>query len=122
MQMKIQIGSLAKERLVESLGNRPGFFKLFYDTEGCGCNGVIVILITDKPDQFDIEIETNLVPFLVDPKQQHNLDETMRLEAEENYPAFKLSSDSNLLSSNIRIRDIRGDNHTLNNTTECLIK
>lgn len=121
--MEIQIGSLAKERLVESLGNRPGFFKLFYDTEGCGCNGVIVILITDKPAQFDIEIETNLTlaPFLVDPKQQHNLDETMRLEAEENYPAFKLSSDSSLFSSNIRIRDVRGTADTLSSLNECLL-
>lgn len=119
--MEIQIVSLAKERLEESMGDRPGFFKLFYDTEGCGCNGVIVILIVDKPNPLDIEITTNLTPFLVDPKQQHNLDDTMRLEAEENYPAFKLSSDSSLFSSNIRIRDIRGDNNPLNNATNCPI-
>ncbi|GGH19689.1 iron-sulfur cluster biosynthesis family protein [Paenibacillus segetis] len=119
--MEIQIGSLAKERLAESLGDGPGFFKLFYDTEGCGCNGVIVILIVDKPNPLDVEITTNLSPFLVDPKQQHNLDEFMRLEAEENYPAFKLSSDSSLFSSNIRIRDVRGDHNPLNNSNQCQI-
>lgn len=105
--MELHISTLAKERLLKSLGDQPGYFKLFYDTEGCGCNGVIVILIVDQPDQFDVEIDTNLLPFLVDPKQQHNLDESMKLDSEENYPAYKLSSDSNSFGSNIRVRDIR---------------
>ncbi|MDP4098689.1 iron-sulfur cluster biosynthesis family protein [Paenibacillus sp. P96] len=81
--------------------------KLFYDTEDCGCNGVVVILIVDGPNATDITFQTDPFEFLVDPQQKPLFDETLRLQADENYPSFKLSSDSNIYSSNIRIRDVR---------------
>lgn len=106
--MHIQITDLAAKRLTESLNDQPGYFKVFYDMEGCGCNGIIVILIVDEPADLDTQIETNLVPFYVDPKQQLNLEQHMKLNTEENYPSFTLSSDSSVLSSNVRVRDNRG--------------
>lgn len=105
--MHIQITDLAAARLQESLGQQPGQFKVFYDTEGCGCNGVIVILIVDAPDRLDQRIDSNVTPFYVDAKQQFNLDQQMKLDAEPNYPSFVLSSDSGVLSSNVRVRDVR---------------
>ncbi|WP_306431092.1 hypothetical protein [Paenibacillus sp. XY044] len=41
--MIILIDPYTEEKLVKSLAGRPGFFKLFYDTENCGCNGVLAI-------------------------------------------------------------------------------
>ncbi|WP_440119192.1 iron-sulfur cluster biosynthesis family protein [Paenibacillus sp. QZ-Y1] len=105
--MHIQITDLAVKRLTESLNDQPGYFKVFYDMEGCGCNGIIVILIVDEPSALDVQIETNLVPFYVDPKQQLNLEQHMKLNTEENHPSFTLSSDSGVLSSNVRVRDTR---------------
>lgn len=105
--MHIQITDLAAARLTESLNDRPGYFKVIYDMEGCGCNGIIAILIVDEPEALDVQIETNLVPFYVDPKQQLNLEQHMKLDTEPNYPSFKLSSDSGVLSSNVRVRDAR---------------
>lgn len=105
--MHIQITDLAAARLTESLNDQPGYFKVFYDTEGCGCNGILVLLIVDEPAALDEQIETNLVPFYVDPKQQLNLEQHMKLDTEENYPSFTLSSDSGVLSSNVRVRDTR---------------
>ncbi|QLG41027.1 MULTISPECIES: iron-sulfur cluster biosynthesis family protein [unclassified Paenibacillus] len=105
--MHIQITDLAAARLTESLNDQPGYFKVIYDMEGCGCNGIIAILIVDKPEALDVQIETNLVPFYVDPKQQLNLEQHMKLDTEPNYPSFKLSSDSGVLSSNVRVRDAR---------------
>lgn len=105
--MHIQITDLAAARLTESLNDQPGYFKVFYDTEGCGCNGILVLLIVDEPGALDEQIETNLVPFYVDPKQQLNLEQHMKLDTEENYPSFTLSSDSGVLSSNVRVRDTR---------------
>lgn len=105
--MNIQLNALTTEKLKENLGEQPGYFKLFFDTEGCGCNGVIVIQIISKPHATDIEVQKEPFVFFVDRQQESLFDEQMRLEADENYPSFKLSSDSNLLGNNIRVQDIR---------------
>ncbi|AWV33668.1 iron-sulfur cluster biosynthesis family protein [Paenibacillus sp. FSL H7-0716] len=105
--MFIQLNSLTTEKLNENLGERPGYFKLFFDTEGCGCNGVIVIQIISEPLATDIEVQKEPFTFFVDRQQESLFDEQMRLEADENYPTFKLSSDASLLGNNIRVKDIR---------------
>ncbi|GGH53303.1 hypothetical protein GCM10008014_20870 [Paenibacillus silvae] len=105
--MHIQITDLAAQRLTESLNDQPGYFKVFYDMEGCGCNGIVVLLIVDEPAALDEQIETNLVPFYVDPKHQLNLESSMKLDAQANYSAYTLSSDSGVISSNLRLRDAR---------------
>ncbi|WP_313636895.1 iron-sulfur cluster biosynthesis family protein [Paenibacillus sp. FSL K6-0276] len=105
--MFIQLNPLTIEKLKENLGERPGYFKLFFDTEGCGCNGVIVIQIISEPYATDIEVQKEPFTFFVDRQQESLFDEQMRLEADEHYPSFRLSSDSSLLGSNIRVRDIR---------------
>lgn len=105
--MYIQLTPLTTEKLKEGLGEQPGYFKLFVDTEGCGCNGVIVIQIIKEPLATDIEVQKEPFAFYVDRQQESLFDEQMRLEADENYPSFRLSSDSSLLGSNIRINDIR---------------
>ncbi|MCK6073671.1 iron-sulfur cluster biosynthesis family protein [Paenibacillus silvae] len=105
--MHIQITDLAAQRLTESLNDQPGYFKVFYDMEGCGCNGIVVLLIVDEPAALDEQIETNLVPFYVDPKHQLNLESSMKLDSQANYSAYTLSSDSGVISSNLRLRDAR---------------
>lgn len=105
--MFIQLNSQTIEQLEKSLGERSGYFKLFFDTEGCGCNGVIVIQIISEPLATDIEVQKEPFTFFVDRQQESLFDEQMRLEADENYPSFRLSSDSSLLGSNIRVKDIR---------------
>lgn len=62
--MFIQLNSLTTEKLNENLGERPGYFKLFFDTEGCGCNGVIVIQIISEPHATDIEVQKEPFTFL----------------------------------------------------------
>lgn len=105
--MFIQLNSQTIEKLEKSLGERSGYFKLFFDTEGCGCNGVIVIQVISVPHATDIEVQKEPFTFFVDRQQESLFDEQMRLEADENYPSFRLSSDSSLLGSNIRVKDIR---------------
>lgn len=105
--MNIEFNMLTKERLQESLGDRPGYFKLFYDVEGCGCNGVLVLLIVKEPYDTDVKVQAEPFSFLVDGRQESLFDATMRLEADVNYPSFKLTSDSSFFSSNIKITDTR---------------
>ena len=105
--MIIKLNDLTTKRLEESFGDQPGYFKIFYDTEGCGCNGVIVILIVSEPLHTDIEIQKEPFVFLCDRQQESLFDEVMRLEADENYPSYKLTSDSSLFSNNISLKDTR---------------
>ncbi|WP_019911105.1 iron-sulfur cluster biosynthesis family protein [Paenibacillus sp. HW567] len=105
--MYIQLDTLASKRLEEHLAEQSGYLKLFYDTEGCGCNGVLVIQIVSEPNNTDIVIQREPFTFLCDRQQESLFDERMRLEADEHYPSFKLSSDSSLFSNNVRIQDLR---------------
>lgn len=105
--MHIQLNPLTTERLSQSLAGTPGQFKMFYDTEDCGCNGVLVIRIVNEPLPTDIVFQTEPFTFLCDLQQESLFDENMKLEAEEGYPAYKLTSDSSLFGSNIRVQDSR---------------
>ena len=105
--MNIQLNTLATDRLFRFLGDKPGHLKLFYDVEDCGCNGVLVIQIVDAPYPTDIAAQGEPFSFLVDAKQEPLFDDVMRLEADAEFPVFKLTSDSALFSSHIRIQDIR---------------
>jgi uncharacterized protein YqkB len=105
--MHIQPDTLASARLQESLTGQPGYFKLFYDTEDCGCNGVLVIQIVKEPNATDIVFQQEPFNFICDRQQESLFDEVMRLEAEPGYPSYKLTSDSTLFGSNVRVKDVR---------------
>ncbi|MEK5643422.1 MULTISPECIES: iron-sulfur cluster biosynthesis family protein [Paenibacillus] len=105
--MNILMDSYPEEKLAQSLAGRPGFFKLFYDTEDCGCNGVLAIEILEQPLDTDIKVTVEKFTFLVDRQQESLFDNVLKLEADRAYPSFKVSSDSALYSTNVRIRDAR---------------
>jgi uncharacterized protein YqkB len=105
--VKILFNEETAEKLQKSLGDRPGYFKLFYDVEDCGCNGVLVIRIVKEPYHTDLPIEAGPFAFFADAKQESLFDAEMRLEADPAYPSFKLVSDSSIISSNIKIVDVR---------------
>lgn len=108
--IKLEISPLAVRRLQENLGDQPGVIKLYYDTEGCGCDGVNTLLIQSQKGQFDLPIDAGDLSFVVDQQHQIFYEDTMWLDAEQNYPAFKLSSKSSIYSTNIQLRDMRHAN------------
>ncbi|GIP26373.1 hypothetical protein J23TS9_15030 [Paenibacillus sp. J23TS9] len=105
--MIILIDSYTEEKLAKSLIGRPGFFKLFYDTENCGCNGVLAIEIVEQPLETDIKVSVKKFTFLIDMQQESLFDKVLKLEADRTYPSFKVTSDSALYSTNVRIKDDR---------------
>lgn len=107
MSIHLELDSLTVERLDSALSGRPGMFKLFYDTEGCGCNGVIVIMVITAADATDREVQSEPYSFWVDRQQEQQFDSRMRLEADPDYPSFRLISDAGILSGNVRIQDVR---------------
>ncbi|UQZ32153.1 hypothetical protein C2I18_00450 [Paenibacillus sp. PK3_47] len=106
--MHIRLTPLAERKLTEKLDGRPGLFRLFFDTESCGCDGITVLLIVDEAAPGDIPVETGSLPFVVSGQQEIFYEEHMRLDSEEHYSSFKLDSDSQIYSRNIQVRDIRG--------------
>jgi len=105
--LNVKFDLFTEKKLNEYMGGRPGYFKLYYDTEDCGCNGVLVVQIIDQPLDTDIEIQADPFIFLVDRQQESLFDNTMRIIADQSYPSFTVRSDSSLFSSNVRIRDLR---------------
>jgi len=113
--MMIQVTPLAGKKLTERLGNQPGIFKLFYDTEDCGCDGINVLLIVDEAASGDIAIDAGGLPFVVARQQEIFYEEKMRLDAEERLSAFKLDSDSQIYGTNVMVRDVRKAQNTPSN-------
>ncbi|MBY9081847.1 iron-sulfur cluster biosynthesis family protein [Paenibacillus sp. HN-1] len=107
--MKIRITPLAERKLRERLGILPGTFKLLYDTgHACGCDGINVLLILDKPDIGDLHVEAGGLPFVVNTQHEIFYEEQLKLDADEHMTSFVLTSDSQLYGKNIQLRDLRG--------------
>ncbi|WP_237171607.1 MULTISPECIES: iron-sulfur cluster biosynthesis family protein [Paenibacillus] len=47
------------------------------------------------------------MPFLVSGQQAIYFEESMRLDADEKFPSYKLSSASTFYSNNVKTRDVR---------------
>ncbi len=105
--MIIQVSPLAESRLSAKLKDQPGYFKLFYDTDGCGCDGIAVLLIVNEPDSDDIPIESSTLPFLINKQQQIYFEPNLRLQSENSFPCFRLCSDSMIYGSNVKVYDLR---------------
>lgn len=82
-------------------------FQALYDTVGCGCDGINVLLIVSEVEQGDSRIETNSLPFIVSRQQEIFYEDKMRLDAEERFSSYKLVSDSQIYGNNIMVRDMR---------------
>lgn len=107
MMITIEITPLAEQRIQESLGDKPGVIKLIYDTEGCGCDGINRLLIQHESGKFDTSIDAPPFTFVVDQQHQIFYEQSLKLDADQNYPTFKLSSDSAIYSTNVTIQDLR---------------
>ena len=105
--MRIQMDDYTESKIKEKLGERPGSLRLVYDTINCGCNGVVTLQIADKPWDTDVPVESDTFEVWTDRQQEQQFDPVMKLEAERDYPSFKLSSDGAVFSRNLRIADVR---------------
>jgi uncharacterized protein YqkB len=119
--MKIEMNETTERRLRDSLGSGQGCFKLYYDTESCGCNGVLTIQLRDRPLETDVLVQEQPFTFVVDRQQRQQFDDTMTVEADPGYPSYKVSGNSGLFSSNVRLRDVRGAEETAAGTVSCQV-
>lgn len=105
--MKIEMNEVTEQRLRESMGDGAGCFKLYYDVESCGCNGVLTIQLLDTPWKTDVVVQELPFKFVIDRQQQQQFDEIMTVEADPGYPSYKITGSTGLFSSNVRLHDLR---------------
>ncbi|WP_244213767.1 iron-sulfur cluster biosynthesis family protein [Paenibacillus barcinonensis] len=105
--MMLQVSPQAEARLVKLLRDQPGYFKLFYDTDGCSDDGIAVLLILNERDSDDVSIQAGKLPFVINKQQQMYFESGLNLQFVNSFPLFHLSSDSRNYGNNIKVVDLR---------------
>ncbi|AWB44900.1 hypothetical protein DCC85_12165 [Paenibacillus sp. CAA11] len=105
--MQITLDQAAKEMISRQLGDQEGQLRLVYDTEGCGCYGITVLHIVNKPQPHDEKLLNDDFPFWVDPQHAVFYEDQLTLKGEPVTRSFKLSGQSQSYNLNMRLEDQR---------------
>lgn len=105
--MKIRMNDFTSAKIKESIGANGGSLRLFYDTEDCGCNGVLVLQLLDQPHATDLLVEESPFPVFLDRQQESLFDDVMIIEADPEFPVFKVASEGSLFNRNVPMKDLR---------------
>ena len=106
--MYIHLTDEALEAISERIGtgSTTCYLKLVYDTEGCGCNGLPALHLVSAIEDTDILVDSNGPPMATDKARFIFFEERMKIDLSGS-TSFKLSSDSQIYSSNVRLVDRR---------------
>jgi|HigsolmetaGSP12D_1036236.scaffolds.fasta_scaffold00581_12 uncharacterized protein YqkB len=87
------------------------YWKLAYDTEGCGCavNGVPALWAVDRPGPGERLAESAPYAVAYDPAHAVFFDETLTLSYDAGRRSFALASDSQIYTRHLRIEDRRSE-------------
>lgn len=111
MSLSMKVSSEAQSLLQSKLDSRPGYIRLAYDNEGCGCSlsGAIALWIVDRTEPADIAISSDSgIDFIVDKNDAVYFDETLSITISGfDKTSVRLSSDGQSYGSSIRIEDRR---------------
>ncbi|MFC4597975.1 iron-sulfur cluster biosynthesis family protein [Cohnella hongkongensis] len=99
----------ALAELAVRYGEKARIWKLVSDSAGCGCamNGVAALWLIDGPEQGDLQAESNGADVWYEKRHEIFFDERMRVSYEPSRRAFKLSSDGQIYSNQLRLEDRR---------------
>jgi len=106
--MYIHLTDGAREAIGERIGtgSTACYLKLVYDTDGCGCNGVPALHLVSTIEDTDVLVDSNGPPMATDQARMVFFEERMKVDLSGS-ASFKLSSDSQLYSSNVKLVDRR---------------
>ncbi|MCA1058237.1 iron-sulfur cluster biosynthesis family protein [Rossellomorea aquimaris] len=101
--MKIQLTNEATRKIQDKMNieNKPGYLKLKYDTEGCGCvvSGIPTLWFVSHPvEGEDVQIETNSYPILVEKSKMVFLDEELKIDFSPQSNTFQLKSPGQIIN------------------------
>lgn len=119
--MIIQVSPQAEQRLAQQLGDQPGFFKLFYDTDSCRSDGITVLLILNERDSDDESIDAGSLPFVINKQQQIYFESCLLLTPANRLHLFQLSSNSKSYGNNIKVVDLRDSANVKSESSEWFV-
>ncbi|GGH47259.1 hypothetical protein GCM10008014_10430 [Paenibacillus silvae] len=119
--MIIQVSPQAEQRLARQLGDQPGFFKLFYDTDSCGSDGITVLLILNERDSDDVSIDAGSLPFVINKQQQIYFESCLLLTPANRLHLFQLNSNSRSYGNNIKVVDLRDSANVKSESSEWFV-
>ncbi|RAV02360.1 iron-sulfur cluster biosynthesis family protein [Paenibacillus sp. YN15] len=105
--MEVRMNAFTTEKIKQTMGDKGGIIKLFYDAEDCGCNGVLVLQVLDQPYPADIRVQDEPLAIFIDRQQAPLFDDIMNVEADPVFPVYKVASDDSVFSTNVPLRDLR---------------
>lgn len=105
--MEIKITDSAAQKINEKLPGKPGFLKLKYETEGCGCvvSGVTALWFVDELDEDDQAIQTNDLTIHIEKSKAVFLDENMTIDFSDSANTFQLRSPNQILNGRMSFVD-----------------
>ncbi len=103
--MEIIITEAANAKIEERIKGRPGYLKLKYDTEGCGCavDGVAALWFVPELDADDIAIKTNGRHIYVEKAKMVFFDEKMRIDFSTASNCFQLKSTQQIINGHMSL-------------------
>ncbi|WP_409251265.1 iron-sulfur cluster biosynthesis family protein [Bacillus sp. SCS-153A] len=98
--MNITITEEAQEVLMRKIGDKKGFLKIKYETEGCGCvvSGVPVLEYVEQTGFDDIEFDTGFIPVLVEKSKQVFYDKELKIDFSSTSKMFQLKSPGQIIN------------------------
>lgn len=89
-----------EKRLAKSSEKKGSYYKLQYDTEGCGCvnDGVTYLTLTDKLRDGDHEVTTNAEPVYIESRFAVYLNEKMSIDFSDAAKSFQLKSPEQMIN------------------------
>lgn len=98
--MKMTITEMAEKKLHEKMTGKPGFLKLKYDIDGCGCavSGVAALWLEDEREENETEVETNGIPIYIQTSKKVFFDEQMTIDYSEGAGCYQLKSANEYLN------------------------
>ncbi|QDH23515.1 iron-sulfur cluster biosynthesis family protein [Saccharibacillus brassicae] len=109
--LSMKVSPEAAALLQSKFGGHPGFIRLAYDNEGCGCSlsGAIALWIVDKAEASDLSVSSDSgLDFIVNRSDAVYFDERLSITISGfDKTSVRLASDGQSYGSSIPIQDRR---------------
>ncbi|WP_070121605.1 iron-sulfur cluster biosynthesis family protein [Bacillus marinisedimentorum] len=105
--MKITVSECAAERLAGVAGSSgDSYFKLIYDTEGCGCgvDGTAALTLTREKEGLDEVFPAGPFTFLVARHDMIYFDERLTIDCRAGGHSLLLKSPERIITPNLNLR------------------
>ncbi|MCQ4085639.1 iron-sulfur cluster biosynthesis family protein [Saccharibacillus sp. JS10] len=111
MSLTMKVSPEAQTLLNGKFGDQPGYLRVAYDNEGCGCSlsGAIALWLVDEKKSSDLSISSeSQTSFIIDQNDAVYLDQNLSLTISKFGPtSLRLASDGQSYGSSIAIEDRR---------------